>query len=112
MADETPTPDAADPDHPASRFFDTQATIAIFLIVSFVAVIVLLIFHTISAETPSGAVLFTAIGTLGTMAVAVVSYYFGSSKGSDSKTAAAQTTLKTLVNKVVTNGEVPPPPHP
>lgn len=111
-----PDEDAIIPDpapSPPSKFGDTQSALALFLVCSFVGVIVLLIFHPVPSDTQAGAVLYPLLGTLGTMAVGVGTYYFGSSKGSDNKSASAQSTLKTLVDKVVQNGDGhPEPPKP
>lgn len=89
---------------PSPKFFDTQSTLALLVVVSFVCVIVLLVFHPVSSDTAYGAVLFPLLGGLGAMSAAVVSYYFGSSQGSTQKDSSQAATVKTLVAKVA-NGE-------
>ncbi len=88
-----------------ARMPDTQSFLAIFLSASFVGVLVLLIFHPVDASTPSGGFFFGALGTLGTMAVTVAQWYFGSSKTSASKDDARDATMNKLINKVVQNGD-------
>ncbi len=89
---------------------DVQRILAFFLVGSFVAIIVILVFHPLANDNPSSSMVNTLVGVLGTMATGVATYYFGSSKGSTDKDNARDSTLNKLVNKVVTNGvELPSP---
>lgn len=88
-------------------WLDIQRTLGFFIVGAFVAIIVLLVFHT---PPDNATTIWSLIGSVGTMAAGVVTYYFGSSKGSSDKDNSRDATLTTLVNKVVTNGEPPKPP--
>jgi len=64
---------------------DTQKLLAFALVLSFVIIIVLLMFFPPKTDASSAPALYGLIGTLGGMAVTVSTYYFGSSKGSSNK---------------------------
>jgi len=70
---------------------DTQKILALLLVVAFISVIVLWMFHPPQTDAASTAVLNTLVGTLGGMTTMVVSYYFGSSRtaGTQANTIAA-----------------------
>lgn len=67
--------------------------LAIVIVICFMLLLGLLIFQ----ETPevNSELLYTMVGVFGTMAITVVNYYFGSSKGSSDKT------------KIMANGNYP-----
>lgn len=69
---------------PKLSYPDTQSLLAGFLSVSFIGVVVLLVFHPLP-DGPTAAMVNTLTGFLGGMATSVATYYFGSSKGSASK---------------------------
>lgn len=91
---------------------DVQRILAFGLVGSFVAIIVLLIFHPLPSDNPSTSMINTLVGVLGTMATGVATYYFGSSKGSTDKDITRDQNMTKLVDKVVTNGEHPAVPKP
>ena len=64
---------------------DTQKLLAFILVISFIIVIVIWMFHPPSADSTTTPVLYTLVGTLGGLAGTVVTFYFGSSKGSKDK---------------------------
>ncbi len=72
-----------------------QYFLALVVIVSFLAVIVIWIFHPPTGEPGQLAVLNTLVGALGAAFGMVVSYFFGSSSGSQQKdeTIAASSPL-------------------
>ena len=106
MADTTSSPGDAtdDPSSPplSSRFPDTQAFLAVSIVWGVFGLIVLVIFHPPPSEIAS--TVFTLIGTVITFGAVVAGYYFGSSKGSDGKTALQAANMSTMLNKVVSNG--------
>jgi hypothetical protein len=68
-----------------SSWNDTQKLLAFILVVSFIVVIIIWMFHPPSTDATTTPVLFTLVGTLGGLAGTVVTFYFGSSKGSKDK---------------------------
>ena len=66
---------------------------AVILILSFLILLALLVFQEV--PVPNSQLLYTMVGVFGTMAVTVINYYFGSSKGSSDKT------------KIIANGNTP-----
>ena len=96
---------------------DNQPLIGLIVVCSFVGVVYLWFFHPpgVSAELMTALNLLT--GTLGAMSSMVVSYYFGSSRGSASKddaiSAIATTATTANVNAMPispANGKEPPSP--
>jgi len=67
--------------------------LAVVIIISFMILLALLIFQEVPA--PNSDLLYTMVGVFGTMAITVINYYFGSSKGSADKT------------KLIANGKKP-----
>ena len=67
--------------------------LAVVIIISFMILLALLIFQEV--PTPNSDLLYTMVGVFGTMAITVINYYFGSSKGSADKT------------KLIANGKKP-----
>ena len=53
--------------------------LAVVIIISFMILLALLIFQEV--PTPNSDLLYTMVGVFGTMAITVINYYFGSSKG-------------------------------
>jgi hypothetical protein len=74
---------------------DAQKLLAFTLTVSFIVVILLWMFHPPSGDAGTTAVLNTLVGTLGGMAGMVVTFYFGSSKGSSNKDDTISEMVKT-----------------
>jgi hypothetical protein len=64
---------------------DTQKLLAFVLVVAFILVIVAWMFHPPAPDAASTSVLNTLVGTLGGFAGMVVTFYFGSSRGSGTK---------------------------
>jgi uncharacterized YccA/Bax inhibitor family protein len=85
---------------------DSQKLLALGVVTAFVGVVVLLVFHPL--ESPAANTILPLVGALGGMAGSVVTYYFGSSKGSTDKDTARDSTMNTLVDKVTGNGNGPP----
>jgi uncharacterized YccA/Bax inhibitor family protein len=81
---------------------DVQKLLALGIVLAFVGVIVLLIFHPL--QDPAANTILPLVGALGGMAGGVVTYYFGSSKGSTDKDTARDSTMNTLVDKVTGTG--------
>ena len=71
---------------------DTQKILALFIISAFIAVILIWIFLPPKGDPGSIAVLNTLVGTLGGAFMAIVGYFFGSSKSSNDK----DDTIKTI----------------
>lgn len=59
-----------------------KAAIAAIVVVGFVVLVFLLVFHALPDDSPTITVMF---GSLGTLAGAIVQYYFGSSRSSQLK---------------------------
>jgi hypothetical protein len=64
---------------------DTQKLLAFILVVAFIIIVLIWMFHPPQGDAGSIAVLNTLVGTLGGFTAAVVTFYFGSSKGSKDK---------------------------
>ena len=67
--------------------------LAVIIVLSFLLLLALLIFQEVPALNSE--LLYTMVGVFGTMAITVINYYFGSSKGSADKT------------KIMANGNSP-----
>ena len=67
--------------------------LAIIIVLCFMLLLALLVFQ--EAPEVNSELLYTMVGVFGTMAITVVNYYFGSSKGSADKT------------KIMANGNAP-----
>lgn len=89
MTDTTVTPPAVQSVSPES-WADTQKILALLYSVAFIAVIILLIFTSPKADPQIFAVLTTLVGVLANQVGSVVSYYFGSTKTSQTKDATIQ----------------------
>jgi ABC-type thiamin/hydroxymethylpyrimidine transport system permease subunit len=96
---------------------DNQPLVGLIVVCAFVGVVYLWFFHPpgVSAELMTALNLLT--GTLGAMASMVVSYYFGSSKGSASKDDALNAIATTATTATAgatptapSNGKEPSPP--
>jgi len=97
MTDTTTTPPA--PTVPSESWNDTQKILALLYSVAFIAVIILLIFTSPKADPQIFAVLTTLVGVLANQVGNIVSYYFGSTKTSQTKDATIQA-LSTPAPKV------------
>lgn len=86
---------------------DTQKILAFVLVVAFIAVIFLWMFHAPSSDAAATSVLNTLVGTLGGFAGMVVTFYFGSSRTSATK----DQTIAALTNPPA-NGAPQTPPIP
>jgi|ERR1700721_1032561 len=84
MTDTTITPPAPKAD-PTESWADTQKILALLYSVAFIAVIILLIFTSPKADPQIFAVLTTLVGVLANQVGSIVSYYFGSTKNSQTK---------------------------
>ena len=84
MTDTTIVPPAPIPD-PTESWADTQKILALLYSVAFIAVIILLIFTSPKADPQIFAVLTTLVGVLANQVGSIVSYYFGSTKNSQTK---------------------------
>jgi hypothetical protein len=85
---------------------DTQKLLAFILVIAFIVIILVWMFHPPSAEAATTSVLYTLVGTLGGMAGAVVTFYFGSSKGSKDK----DDTMQKIATQATSNGATAPLP--
>lgn len=83
--------------------FVLQCFLAFVIIVSFLAVVLIWIFHPPSGDPSAMAVLNTLVGSLAAAFGMVVSYFFGSSSGSSAK----DDTINTMIGKAapLTNGD-------
>jgi hypothetical protein len=70
---------------PNESWNDTQRLIAFTVVVSFIAIIVIWLFHAPTGDAASNAVLNILMGALAAAFGAVITFYFGSSKGSKDK---------------------------
>ena len=70
---------------PNESWNDTQRLLAFIIVVAFIIVIVIWLFHAPTGDAGSNAVLNMLMGSLAAMAGGVVTFYFGSSKGSKDK---------------------------
>lgn len=70
---------------PNESWNDTQRLLAFIILVSFIVVIVIWLFHAPTGDAGSNAVLNMLMGSLAAMAGNVITFYFGSSKGSKDK---------------------------
>jgi len=64
----------------------TPRNLAYLITVGFFAILTLKMFHVVSSDIATQTVVNVMLGSLGTAWIAIVQYYFGSSKGSDDKT--------------------------
>jgi hypothetical protein len=88
MTDTTITPPPSVPtiSNPTPESWtDTQKILALLYSVAFIAVIILLIFTSPKADPQIFAVLTTLVGVLANQVGSIVSYYFGSTKNSQTK---------------------------
>ena len=70
---------------PNESWNDTQRLLAFIIVVAFIIVIIIWLFHAPVGDAGSNAVLNMLMGSLAAMAGGVVTFYFGSSKGSKDK---------------------------
>jgi hypothetical protein len=84
---------------------DTQKLLAFLLVLAFIVVIYLWMLHPPSSDPGTTSVLNTLVGTLGGMAGMVVTFYFGSSKGSKDK----DDTMASIASHAAGNGTTQPP---
>lgn len=84
---------------------DTQKILAFVLVLAFIVVIFVWMFHAPSSDAAATSVLNTLVGTLGGFAGMVVTFYFGSSRTSATK----DQTIAALTNPPA-NGAAPVPP--
>jgi hypothetical protein len=90
MTDTTVTPTVPVVETPPESWADTQKILALLYSVAFIAVIILLIFTSPKADPQIFAVLTTLVGVLANQVGNIVSYYFGSTKTSQTKDATIQ----------------------
>lgn len=64
---------------------ETQPVLAFLIILSFVGIVLIWLFHPPFGDAGAMAVLNTLLGTLGGAFIAIVGFYFGSSQGSKDK---------------------------
>ena len=64
---------------------DTQKLLAFCVVISFIVVVLIWMFHPPTGDAGSIAVLNTMVGTLAGLTGAIITFYFGSSKGSKDK---------------------------
>jgi hypothetical protein len=64
---------------------DTQKLLAFILVIAFIVIVLIWMFRPPAGDAGAIAVLNTLVGTLGGFTAAVVTFYFGSSKGSKDK---------------------------
>lgn len=83
---------------------DTQKILAIVLVSAFIIIIIIWMFTPPRNDAGATAVLNTLVGTLGGMTSMVVSFYFGSSRASN--------TQANTIASLVSQGPVAPPPVP
>jgi hypothetical protein len=83
---------------------DTQKLLAFILVVAFIVIVLIWMFRPPSGDAGSIAVLNTLVGTLGGFTAAVVTFYFGSSKGSKDK----DDTMANMALHTTGNGVLPP----
>lgn len=102
---------------PTTSWNDTQKILAFVLVVAFIIVIFVWMFHPPATDAAATAVLNTLVGTLGGYTGMVVTFYFGSSRSSTSKDQTIAN-LSTGTTTTPTNGHtaaaavVPPAPAP
>ncbi len=84
---------------------DTQKILAFVLVVAFIVVIFVWMFHAPASDAAATAVLNTLVGTLGGFAGMVVTFYFGSSRTSATK----DQTIAALTNPPTNGATVTPP---
>jgi hypothetical protein len=90
MTDTTITPPAVTPDHAPESWGDTQKILALTYSFAFIIVIVLLIFTSPKADPQIFTLLTALVGVLATQVSNIVSYYFGSTKSSQTKDTTIQ----------------------
>jgi hypothetical protein len=90
MTDTTIVPAAPTIEPPRESWTDTQKILALLYSVAFILVIILLIFTSPKADPQIFAVLTTLVGVLANQVGNIVSYYFGSTKTSQTKDATIQ----------------------
>ncbi len=89
---------------------DTQKLLAFVVVVAFIIVIYIWMFHPPATDAASTGVLNTLVGTLGGFAGMVVTFYFGSSRGERAKDTTIAAQLPDSTNG--THSSPPPPTAP
>ena len=90
---------------------DTQKLLAFIVVVAFIVIIMIWMFHPPATDAAATGVLNTLVGTLGGFAGMVVTFYFGSSRSAASK----DSTIAALAAPSGTNGhstDITPPAKP